>query len=103
MLCLSFRLNREKTGRLLRSGGGELSSAGDEGGDDLVGASEKVGNEGCGLELRRVKLMCVGDKVATGDFGTGVFEGVDLLSASSTRLRLAGGSPSYSGRFVCRE
>jgi hypothetical protein len=54
-------LNSEKTGRLFVSGGGELSSAGDEGGDDRVGASEKLGGNGCGLELRVVELIRVGD------------------------------------------
>lgn len=93
-LCWSFLLNSEKTGRRFTSGGGELSSAGDDGGDDRVGASEKVGSEGCGLELRRADPKRVGDKGFTGDLGTGVVEGVGSLSASSTRLRLVGGSSS---------
>jgi hypothetical protein len=87
-------LNSEKTGRRFTSGGGELSSVGDDGGDDRVGASEKVGSEGCGLELRRAELKRVGDRAFTGDMGTGVVVGVGSLSAFATRLRLIGGSSS---------
>lgn len=101
-LCLSFRLNSENTGRLFGSGGGELSSAGEEGGEDRVAGSE-VGGNGCGLELRGAELIRAGDRGFIGDFGAGVEVGEDAISSCSTRLRLVGGSSSWSGRFVCRE
>lgn len=115
-LCLSLRLNSEKTGRLLVSGGGELSSAGDDGGDDRVGASEEGGGDGCGLELMvgirvggevfdgaetRVGGEVLGDEAPVDEAFT--IPGPDVkdiaLPSSPTRLRLAHGSPSYSGRF----
>lgn len=99
-------MNSEKTGRLFVSGGGgELSSAGDEAGDDGVGASEKVGAEGCGLELGGAELTRVGDgeHAVGGGFEASVVAGAGSVSASSTRLRFAGGSASQSGRFACRE
>lgn len=86
-------MNNEKTGRLFASAGGELAGAGDEGGDDRVGASDG-GKEGGGLELTGAELIRVGDKDPTGDLGVGVVEGVGSVSASSTRLRLGGGSSS---------
>ena len=88
-------MNSEKTGRLFVSGSGELSSAGEEGGDDRVGASEKVGGEGCGLELRGAELVRVGDgeRVVVG-FRASAVGDVVAVSTSSTRLRLAGGSAS---------
>lgn len=60
-------MNKEKTCRLLTSGGGELSGAGDDGGDDRAGASENVGRDGCGLELRGAELVCMGDEASTND------------------------------------
>ncbi len=101
-LCLSFLLNIEKTGRLFVSGGGELASAGDDGGEERAGASE-VGSDGCGLELKSVEFRHIGDAALPGDLAAGIVEGVDVASTLSTRLRLAGGSSSYSGRFICRE
>lgn len=92
-LCLSFRLNSEKTGRLPEFGGGDFSSAGEDGGDDRVGASEEVGSDGCGLELSGAELMRVGEEASTGDSGACV---VDIVGSavSETRLRLVGGSSS---------
>jgi hypothetical protein len=88
-------LNSEKTGRLFVSGGGELSSAGDEGGDDRVSASEKLDGDGCGLELRGAELTRAGDgdRVVI-DFAASAVGDVGSVSTSSTRLRLAGGSAS---------
>jgi hypothetical protein len=91
-LCLSFLLNRENTGRLFGSGGGELLGAGEDGGEEGVRASEKVGSDGWGLEVRGAELMRVGDRGPIGDLGTGVVEVVGSVFASSTRLRLIGGS-----------
>lgn len=92
-LCLSFLLNSENTGRLFESGGGELSSAGDEGGEDLAGASE-VGIVGGGLELRAAELTRAGDKGSVGDSSVGPMDGEGIGSTFSTRLRLVGGSSS---------
>ena len=86
-------MNSEKTGRLFTSAGGELAGAGDEGGDERAGASE-VGRDGGGLELTGAELIRVGDSDFTGDLAVGVAEGVDSILASSTRLRLVGGSSS---------
>lgn len=95
-LCLSFRLNSENTGRLFGSGGGELSSAGDDGGEDRAGGSEVgcIGSDGCGLELSGAELIRAGDKGSMGDLGAGAVEGEDAVLACSTRLRLVGGSSS---------
>lgn len=90
---MSFLLNKENTGRLFRSGGGELFSAGEDGGEHGVGASEKVGSDGCGLEVRGVEFIRVGDRGSVGSLGTVVVEVVGS-TASSTRLRLVGGSSS---------
>lgn len=88
---MSFLLNKEKTGRRFKSGGGELSSAGDDGGDDCVGASEEVGSDCCGLDVRGAELICAGDKTSIGEVGVGVVAGVGS-TISETRLRLVGGS-----------
>ena len=86
-------MNSEKTGRRLRSGGGELSGVGEDGGDDRVGASEKVGSVACGLELSGAELMRVGEGISIGDVGAGVVDTVGS-TVSETRLRLVGGSSS---------
>lgn len=102
-VALACFLKREKTGRRFWTGGGELVAKGEDGGLDRGVASDHSAGEFFGLDVG-------GSAVAGGDSEsfTGASSGHVLeimtsvvCTAHSTRLRLVGGSSSYSGRF-CR-
>jgi hypothetical protein len=86
----------ENTGRRFCRAGGELRSAGDEGGLDRGASSEKMAGESFGLDMGGVDVSRGGpqfsrieETVADSIMSTLVFSTVD-----STRLRLVGGSSS---------
>jgi len=85
-------LRKPKTGRRLCSPEGELRGAGDEGGLDRGGSSEKTTGESRGLDAGGADDSRVGEEVlGVGEIARAAASGLSTLIP--TRLRFAGGSP----------
>jgi hypothetical protein len=89
-------LNIENTGRRFWRAGGELRGAGEDGGLDRGGSSEKTAGVSFGLDAGDIEVSRVGDEpLAAGDVALVFRISVLVLSiVVSTRLRLVSGSSS---------
>jgi hypothetical protein len=96
VLGLECVLNIENTGRRFWRAEGELRGAGDDGGLDRGGSSEKTAGESFGLDVGGVEVSRVRDEIlAAGDVAIVFKISVLVLSVVvPTRLRLVGGSSS---------
>jgi hypothetical protein len=99
--ALACFLNRENTGRRFWTGEGELVGKGEDGGLDRGASSDQSAGEFLGLDVggsEASRGAVESFMRASSGFVLAVSTSV-VCMAHSTRLRLVGGSSSYSWRF----
>lgn len=97
-------LKMENTGRRFGTGGGELVWPSSDGGLDLGTSSDHIPEEFFGLDVGGSddsKISFLHGELVVSPSTIGIEPSI-LFTGFSTRLRLVGGSSSYSVRF-CRE